>query len=154
DHGITSVVIESRRIGRLTGADSAQQETVPLPPNTTDRVILSPTLDLNRRGLLPGDTLRYFALATDNTPRRQVGRSREFALRLPTMSEVRAAQRAATESVGSQLDSVTEASKRIERETDDLGRERVRPADGRGDKSGESLTFEESKRAEAVAESQ
>jgi hypothetical protein len=154
DHGITSVVIESRRIGRLTGPDSAQRETIPLPPNTTDRVILSPTLDLNRRGLLPGDTLRYFALATDNTPRRQVGRSREFVLRLPTMSEVRAAQRAATESVGSQLDSVAEASKRLERETDDLGRERVRPADGRGDKSGESLTFEESKRAEAVAESQ
>ncbi|HEY8257087.1 MAG TPA: hypothetical protein VIG08_05475 [Gemmatimonadales bacterium] len=154
DHGITSVVLESRRIGRLSGPDSARRETVPLPPDITDRAILSPTLDLNRRGLLPGDTLKYFAIATDNTPGRQVGRSREFVLRLPTMSEVRAAQRVASESVGQQLDSVAEASKRLERETDDLGRGRVRSGDGRGEKSAESLTFEESKKAEAVAESQ
>ena len=154
DHGITSVAIVSRRIGRLGGVDSARREIVPLPAGSTDRAILSPTLDLNHRGLLPGDSLRYFALAADNTPGRQTGRSREYVLRLPTMAEVRAAQRLATEAVGNGLDSVTAASKRLERETDDLSRERVRSPDGQPDRSAESLTFEESKRAQNVAESQ
>lgn len=154
DHGITSVVLESRRISRLGGADSARRETLQLPAGSTDRAILSPILDLNRRGLLPGDSVRYFALAADNTPGRQTGRSREYVLRLPTMTEVRAAQRMATEAVGSELDSVTAASKRLERETDDLSRERVRSSDAQGERADESLTFEESKRAQNVAESQ
>ncbi|MGH7498041.1 MAG: DUF4175 family protein [Gemmatimonadales bacterium] len=154
DHGITSVAIESRRISRLGTTDPPRRDTLPLPDGSTDRAILSATLDLNRRGLLPGDTVRYFAVAADNTPARQTGRSRDYVLRLPTMTEVRAAQRQATEAVGSQLDSVTAASKQLERETDDLGRERVRSSEGQGEKSSESLTFEESKRAENVAESQ
>ena len=70
------------------------------------------------------------------------------------MTEVRAAQRAATEAVGTQFDSVTVASKRIERETEDLGRERARSTDRPGERAGEPLTFEESKHAQNVAESQ
>jgi hypothetical protein len=154
DHGITGVVLESRRISPLRGADSARRETLVVPAGTPDRAILTPTLDLNRRGLLPGDTVRYFAIATDNTPRHQTGRSREYVLRLPTMTEVRAAQREATEAVSTQLDSVTAASQRLERETDDLGRERARPSEGQTGKTGEPLTFEAAKRSEAVAESQ
>ena len=134
DHGITSVVLESRRISPLSGADSARREMLPLPQGTPDRAILTPTLDLNRRGLLPGDTVRYVAIAADNTPAHQTGRSREYVLRLPTMTEVRAAQREATEAVASQLDSVTAASQRLERETDDLGRERARPSEGQSGK--------------------
>ena len=154
DHGITSVILESRRISPLSGADSARRETLALPQGTPDRAILTPTLDLNRRGLLPGDTIRYVAIAADNTPAHQTGRSREYVLRLPTMTEVRAAQREATEAVASQLDSVTAASQRLERETDDLGRERARPSEGQSGKNGESLTFESAKRSQAVAESQ
>jgi uncharacterized protein DUF4175 len=154
DHGITSVILESRRISPLSGADSARRETLALPEGTPDRAILTPTLDLNRRGLLPGDTVRYVAIAADNTPAHQTGRSREYVLRLPTMTEVRAAQREATEAVASQLDSVTAASQRLERETDDLGRERARPSEGQTGKNGESLTFESAKRSQAVAESQ
>jgi hypothetical protein len=97
--------------------------------------------------------VRYFALATDNTPGRQTGRSREFVLRLPTMSEVRAAQRLATEEVGGRIDSVAEASRLLERQTEDLARERPRDRQG-GDRSGESLSFEQSKRAETVAQNQ
>ena len=93
DHSITAVTLESRRISRLGLIDSARRESVPVPAERPDRAILTFTLDLNRRGLLPGDTVRYFATARDNTPRGQIGRSREFVLRLPTMSEVRAAQR-------------------------------------------------------------
>ncbi len=154
DHAITAVTLESRRISRLGLIDSARRESVPVPAERPDRAMLTFTLDLNRRGLLPGDTVRYFATARDNTPRGQVGRSREFVLRLPTMSEVRAAQRRATENVASQLDSITNASRLVERQTDDLARERARPGGGAGAKDSESLSYEEAQRAEAVAKSQ
>ena len=153
DHAVTAVTLESRRISRLGLADSARRESVPLPPEQPDRAILSFTLDLNRRSLLPGDTVRYFATATDNAPRGHTGRSREFVLRLPTMSEVRAAQRQATAAVSGQLDSLADQSKRIERQTDDLARERPRSSRS-GEKEGESLAYEEAQRAEAVAKSQ
>ncbi|HKT60022.1 MAG TPA: DUF4175 family protein, partial [Gemmatimonadales bacterium] len=154
DHGLTSVALESRRISRLGVMDSVRRESVALPAPTPDRAILNYTLDLTRRGLLPGDTVRYWAVAADNAPMRQIGRSREFVLRLPTMSEVRAAQRQATESVSSRLDSIAEASKQLERQTDDLAQERPRSTDGRSDTNAASLSFEESKKAESVAKSQ
>jgi hypothetical protein len=110
DYGITGVAVVSRRISRLRVVDTARRDNLALPAESTDRAILTHALDRNRRGLLPGDTLRYFARATDNTPRRQAGRSREFVLRLPTMSEVRAAQRVASEDVRTQLDSIKDVA--------------------------------------------
>jgi len=154
DHGISSVTVESRRISRLGVVDAARREAVMLPAGTPDRAILTHTLDLTRRGLLPGDTVRYVAVAADNTPQGQTGRSREYVLRLPTMSEVRAAQRLASEAVSSRLDSVAAASRRLERQTGDLARERPRTWGGAGEKSGESLSFEEAKKAEGIAQSQ
>jgi hypothetical protein len=154
DHGISSVTIESRRVSRLGVVDSARRDSVTVPVGDPDRAILTHTLDLTRRGLLPGDTLRYFARATDNTPQRQAGRSREYVLRLPTMSEVRAAQRQASDAVAGRLDSLSAASRQLERQTDDLARERPRPAEGQGEKAGESLSFEEAKKAESIAQSQ
>ncbi|HET7239767.1 MAG TPA: DUF4175 family protein, partial [Gemmatimonadales bacterium] len=68
DHGITRVEIESRRISRLGVVDSSRRERLAVPPEAPDRAILTYTLDLNRRGLLPGDTVRYVAIARDNTP--------------------------------------------------------------------------------------
>lgn len=153
DYGLASVVLESRRISRLGGRDSAVRETVPLPTGTPDRAILSFLLDLNRRGLLPGDTVRYFARAVDNGPQSQVGRSREFVLRLPTMSEVREAQRQATRAIGTRLDSIAARSRRVERQTEDLAREQPR-ATGGNEPGSQSLSFEEAKRAEGVAKSQ
>lgn len=154
DHSVTAVNLESRRVSRFGVVDSAKRESVPVPPERPDRAIVTFTLDLNQRGLLPGDTVRYFATATDNSPRSRVGRSREFVLRLPTMSEVRAAQRQATSAVAGQLDSIANASRRVERQTDDLARERPRSPAGQGERGSESLTYEEAQRAEAVAKSQ
>ncbi len=153
DYGITAVAVVSRRISRLGTVDSAVRDTLGLPDQGPDRAILTHTLDLNRRGLLPGDTVRYFAIAADNTPQRQSGRSREFVLRLPTMSEVRAAQRVASQEVGTRLDSMASESRRLERQTEDLARERSR-AGTTGERREESLSFERSKRAEAVAKGQ
>jgi hypothetical protein len=95
DHGVRSVVIESRRISRLGFADPPATEIIPLPEADQQRAIVGFELDLNQRGLLPGDTIRYFVTAADNAPEPNQARSKEFVLRLPTLSEVRQATRQA-----------------------------------------------------------
>ncbi len=154
DHGIAQVAVESRRVSRLGFADPPRTETVPLPGTRPDRAILTFDLDLNQRGLLPGDTVRYFARALDNAPHPQPGRSREFVLRLPTLSEIRQAARQASEAVSGRLDSVVAESQRLERQTEDLARERARQSTERGRAEAQTLPFEAAKRAEAVAAAQ
>jgi hypothetical protein len=153
DHGFRGVLVESRRIGRLGAVDPPKREVVELPDGAGDHAILPFVLDLNARGLLPGDTVRYFAVATDNSPGAQAGRSREFVLRLPTMSEVRAAQRVAGQAVAGRLDSLAEASRALERQTEDLARERPRENTQPGRQVNE-LRYEDARRAEAVAAKQ
>ncbi|MGH7517963.1 MAG: hypothetical protein ACREOC_10905 [Gemmatimonadales bacterium] len=153
DHGFRGIMVESRRIGRLGTADPPKREPVSLPEGAGDHAILSFSLDLNARGLLPGDTVRYFAVATDNSPNAQAGRSREFVLRLPTMSEVRAAQRESGRAVAGRLDSLAQASRALERQTEDLARERPRRTAQQGRQANE-LRYEDARRAEAVAAKQ
>jgi len=154
DHGITQVAVESRRISRLGFADPPRTEAVPLPATRPDRAILTFELDLNQRGLLPGDTVRYFARALDNAPHPQMGRTREFVLRLATLSEIREAARQASQAVSGRLDSVVTESQRLERQTEDLARERARLSSERGRAESQTLPFEAAKRAEAVAAAQ
>ena len=153
DHGLTGVVLESRRISRLGFADPARVENIPLPEGAGGRAILPYELDLNARGLLPGDTVRFFVRVTDNAPTPHSSRSKEFILRLPTLSEVRLAARQASDEVGKRLDSITDQSRQLERQTEDLSRERPRAADNRGT-ADDPLSYDNAKRAEKVSESQ
>jgi uncharacterized protein DUF4175 len=154
DHGVHEVVVESRRISRLGFADPVEFDAIPLPQGEQQRAILTDELDLNRRGLLPGDTIRYSVRVTDNAPAAHSARSREFVLRLLTMSEVRAATMQASAAVAGRLDSIAQASRKIERQTDDLSQERPRQSNDQPGNTDESLSFESAKRAEAVAASQ
>jgi hypothetical protein len=154
DHSVVGVAVESQRISRLGLPDPARRESLPVPAQQPDRAILTYTLDLNHRGLLPGDTVRYFATAIDNAPRPHAGRSRVFTLRLPTLSEIRSAQRQLTEGVSGQLDSLLTQSQKLERQTEDLAQERPRSTGVPGSKRNESLSFEQAQRAEAITQSQ
>lgn len=154
DHGLTRVVIASRRVSRLGFEDPARLEAVTLPDGARDHAILPFELNLNQRGLLPGDTVRFYAEATDNAPAAHVTRSREYVLRLPTLSEVREATRQTALAVGRQLDSVTQGTKQLERQTEDLARERTRSGQNANSNTDGSMSFENAKRAQGVAESQ
>jgi hypothetical protein len=154
DHSVVGVALESQRISRLGLPDPVRRESLPVPAQQPDRAILTYTFDLNHRGLLPGDTVRYFATAIDNAPRPHAGRSRVFTLRLPTLSEIRSAQRQLTEGVSGQLDSLLTQSQKLERETEDLAQERPRSTGVPGSKRSESLSFEQAQRAEAITQSQ
>ncbi|MEO8294771.1 MAG: DUF4175 family protein [Gemmatimonadota bacterium] len=155
DYGVTSVEVESHRISRLGFSDPPRREIVSLPAAKPEHAVLNFDFNLNDRGLLPGDTVRYRVSARDNAPAANVGRSREFVLRLATLSEVRAAAREASDNVSSRLDSLAAESRKLERSTEDLSRERERPSAGqRRGQTEETMSYESAKRAEAVAESQ
>jgi hypothetical protein len=154
DHGLARLVLESRRISRLGFEDPARLENLALPEGAREHVIIPYELDLNQRGLLPGDTVRFFVRATDNAPSPHVGRSREFVLRLPTLSEVRDAARQMASQVGKRLDSIAQSSQALERQTEDLAAERPRAGESGSGSSDEPLSFENAQRAETVAESQ
>lgn len=155
DYGLTVIEVESRRVSRLGVVDQPLKETVTLPSGPTDRAVLNFDFNLTNRGLLPGDTMRYFVRARDNSPSGQSGRSREYVLRLATLSEVRAAAREASDNVGGRLDSLAAESKRLERATEDLSQERERPTAGQNrGQTDETMSYESAKRAEAVAEAQ
>ncbi|HWA16126.1 MAG TPA: DUF4175 family protein, partial [Gemmatimonadales bacterium] len=153
DHGLSQVVVESHRVSRLGFADPVRRETIALPSGGTDRAILPWELDLNQRNLLPGDTVKFTVQVSDNAPRAHVTRSREYVLRLPTLSEIRAAARETGQSIGAKLDSIAEASKKLERQTEDLAQERPRGSDRNGT-GNESLSYDAAKKAEQVSEQQ
>lgn len=147
DHGLNRLEL----VSRTRAAGSEVVAVLPLPSATSDRVLVETILDLSARGLAAGDTARYFVRAVDNNPVPRSGRSQEFAVVLPSGAEEREARREATADVRRQLDSVLAASRRLERQTEDLAQERARARDAARDPA---LGFEDARRAEAVAQGQ
>src|SRR5256885_269664 len=125
-----------------------------------DRAIVQGDLDAARRGLLPGDTLRFRVEAWDNARAPHGGRSGEFALRLPSLDELRAAMRAATHGLVEAADSIAGSQRDLGERTSDLAEQRSReetPGGARrpppGAQSG-TLPFQATERAQAVAQEQ
>lgn len=67
-------------------------------------VLARPLLDLRSWGLLPGDTVHYYARATDNSPAAQVTISEEYVLRMPQAAEMRREAEDAFEGVAERLE--------------------------------------------------
>ncbi len=67
-------------------------------------ILARPLLDLRAWGLLPGDTIRYFARAVDNSPAAQVSVSEEYVLRMPEAAELRREAEDAFEDVADRLE--------------------------------------------------
>ncbi|MFN0178128.1 MAG: DUF4175 family protein [Gemmatimonadales bacterium] len=149
DHGVTAVQVVT---AVQRGDRAAVAIGLPLPPTASDRALLSTRLDLSRFGLTPGDTVHYWVQARDNAPAGNVGRSKTFVLIVPTTTEARAEQRSATKELGKKMDSLVAQSRQLQRQTEDLSRERQRASPS--DKNDPSLGFDEAKRAEQVAKDQ
>lgn len=150
DHGIRAVMIEARR--GATGP--IQRIHLPLADGTTDRVLVSHALDLDALRLGAGDTLRYAAVATDNAPRAQVGRSREYLVRIPTAANQRAAHGEATSTTGARLDSLSRAARDAQRQAEDLARERNRGTASSDPAGGDPMAADAARRAERALEAQ
>lgn len=154
DHGVTQLVLESRKVSRLGQAEAVVRETIALPAGTADRAIVPHVLHLEQRGLAPGDSVRFSVLARDNAPAPHVTRSREFVIRLETLSQLRAEQRRTTAQVAATLDSLAKLGKKLERSAEDLANQKARGQQQQDGSQQESLTFDEARKAEAIVAQQ
>ncbi|HYK09266.1 MAG TPA: hypothetical protein VEV39_00530 [Gemmatimonadales bacterium] len=161
DHALTRVALQSWRASQTGKVGDTLSQPLSLDA-ATDRAILQADLDATARGLFPGDTLKLRVVAWDNAPQAHEGHSATIALRLPTLAELRAATRAATQELGSSTDSVLNAAKNLGAETRDLAAERTRAGTtqrtgseqpGTDPKAG-AMPFESSQRAQELARRQ
>ncbi len=120
DHRLTLVEITSRRVTAEGAPRASVTDTIPLPVGATDRAVLQWVLDLNDRGFLPGDTAYYRIRAFDNSPSQQNTVTREYALRLPSVRDMRDAVRDAAEALATDTDSLLRAQQALAQETEDL----------------------------------
>ena len=157
DHGLTRLEVVSWRVSQTGKVGEMVRESLDVS-GAGERGIVQGDLDAERRGLLPGDTLRLRAEAWDNAPTPHVGRSPEIALRLPSLDELRAATRAATRDATAEADSIAAAQRELGRRTDDLAQQRSRDGSAarrgtEGEREG-ALPFQATERAQAVAREQ
>lgn len=156
DHRVTAVEVISRRVSRLGTRGDPVIDTIPLPPAGVERAVLQWILDLNGRGFLPGDTAYFRVRARDNAPTPHVTETREFALRLPSLSELRQAAREQARALATSADSLARRQRELLRSTEDLAAERDRAVAGRsGFRQGdEQLGFRSAERAGEVSAEQ
>lgn len=166
DHGLGRVEILSWRISRLGVVGDTVVDSIPGVAGA-DRIVQSQMLDLTDRHLLPGDTVRFFVRASDRAPIPHVGRSREYALRLRTLSELREAVRGGTDSLAHEAAGLAADQSALARQTEDLaaqrnrgsdptqarGESRENPAGERPPQSG-AVNFEQAQEAQRIAERQ
>jgi len=158
DHGLTRLEVVSWRVSRTGKVGAVVRESLAVS-GAGERVIVQGELDAERRGLLPGDTLRLRVEAWDNAPApgTHVGRSEEIALRLPSLEELRAATRTAARDVATAADSVAQAERELAARTGDLAQQRSRDAAGTrraADGRDGPLPFQATEHAQAVAREQ
>lgn len=148
DHRIRSVSLELRRgmDGRpvsmplSTGSDPAGAEAM-----------VSAVIPLATLSLSAGDTVFYRAVAMDDSPRRQQGRSAEYRIVIPTAAEQRTAGGEEAARSAASLDSLVDAARQAQRRAEDLSRQRL--AGGEEAPNG-SLTAEAAQRIEQTAQAQ
>lgn len=123
----------------------------------------APVLDLAPFDLKAGDALRLQIVATDNSPWRQRGASRELVLRIPSMEERRSMARNAADSTANEAVNTAAAQKSLEQRTDEASKERGNrgnqssgqpTADAARRQKEKEMTFESAEKARALAKEQ
>ena len=118
-------------------------------------ILARPLLDLRSWGLLPGDTVRYYARAIDNSPAAQVGVSEEYVLRMPEAAEMRREAEDAFEEVADRLEELAAEADRQATENREQALESATPRgleeEGQND---EDAQFQEREELEAALEEQ
>ncbi|MGH7475546.1 MAG: hypothetical protein ACRELD_04600 [Longimicrobiales bacterium] len=121
DHGVRQAELVSWRVGADGHAEEQLVETLRID-GAPARVLLQGMVDAGERRVLPGDEIRYFVRVRDNSPAAQVGVSPTYALRLPSMAEVRRQVWESTESALAEAARAAESAKQLQQSTRDLER--------------------------------
>jgi hypothetical protein len=159
DHGLSRLGIVSWRVSQTGKVGAPVRDSLDVR-GVGDRAIVQGELNADQRGLLPGDTLRFRVEVWDNAPAPHAATSREFALRLPSREELRAAAREATRDVAAAAESLAAAQRDLGQRTGDLAQERARDADATAGSrtpaasQAGALPFQASQRAGEVARQQ
>jgi hypothetical protein len=149
DHGLSSVDVVSWEVMNGKSGERATTNVAQHPGAIWGTSIL---LDVAGRGLEPGDVLHLKVAATDNSPWRQRGESRELIVRVATSEEQRDMARTTGDSAVAAADAAVKAQKALERRAADAAQDRAASAaDGKG---GEKMSFEAAQKAKALAEDQ
>ena len=154
DHLLTRIELTTRRAGRAGNGAHTQTDTIPLPVGGTDRAVLQWVIDLNDRGFLPGDTAYYRVRAVDNAPNPQVSETREFALYLPSFSDIREAVRDAADDLVSDADSLLRAQRDLAEATRDLAAEGDRRNEAARGEANDRMDFRSAEEAAEITEEQ
>ncbi|MEQ8328928.1 MAG: hypothetical protein RH859_00550 [Longimicrobiales bacterium] len=145
---------------RVTSFGERQESVVQgLDLGGTRAALARPVLDLTRWGLLPGDTVRYYAEVVDNAPGGQVTRTREYVLRMPGAAEMRREAERRIDDVAERLEELAEEAGERADEARDMERraaaEDTRPEQGRGRPEPEQAAgFEEQEELRRALEGQ
>jgi hypothetical protein len=127
DHGLSRLSVVSWRVSQTGKLGAPVRDSLDVS-GVGDRAIVQGELNALQRGLLPGDTLRFRVEAWDNAPTPHEGVSREYALRLPSREELRAAVREAARDIATAADSLGATQRELNERTNDLAHERARDA--------------------------
>jgi hypothetical protein len=149
DHGLSSIDIVSWKV---TDGKAAERATVKVAEHPGPIWGTSLVLDVVGRGLAAGDVLHLMVAATDNSPWRQRGESRELIVRVATSEEQRDMARATGDSAVAAADAAVKAQKALERRAAAAAQDRAAASpDGKGD---EKMSFEAAQKAKALAQDQ
>ncbi len=157
DHALARLALVTWRVSQTGRIEAPVRESLDVA-GVGERAIVQGDLDAEKRGLLPGDTLRLYVEGWDDAPAPHRGVSRTVALRVPGSGELRAAARAATRDVAAAAESVTAAQRDLNERTAELAAQRARdaattPTTPDAARSG-ALNYQQSERAQAVAREQ
>ncbi len=152
DYGLRRIELVAFRV---TAVGEAQEPVVQgLDLGGTRAALARPLLDLSAWGLLPGDRVRYFARAIDNSPAAQVATSREYALRMPLASELRREAEEHLDEMARRLEELAEEAGERAEETRDLEREAAAAEEAQRAGDTEELEFEEREELRQALEGQ
>jgi hypothetical protein len=127
DNGLRRLEVVSWRVSATGLRSETAVDVVGDSLGLRARVVVRPMLRLAERNLLPGDTIVYYARAHDGNPANLPGVSDTFRVRLPTLTELRAAAADESSGLAENAESLGEAARQLERAADEAGR-RAGPA--------------------------
>jgi hypothetical protein len=143
DHGLAGVLLRVALVN--SRGEIRTSSTRPLGGPSAGQ--FAGDIVLGMGALQAGDAFKVTAIATDGSPWRQVGQSRELVLRLPSASEQRDVARATADSVVAKALAAANAQRQLNQRTQDAAKARER------DQSKE-MSFEASEQAKRFANEQ
>jgi hypothetical protein len=163
DHGIASVELVSQR--RLSNGREMPEVVQPLGAPRAPAWSGAPSLELAPRGLQPGDQLVVKVVATDNSPWKQSGASRQLVLRVPSLSEQRERARTLADSTVARLTAAAKSERDLAQRTDEAARSRADRTSTRSSSSDwsssdaaasqpRSMSYQSAEQAKTLAEEQ